>query len=311
MDKNVSKEVKRIIICCIASCIIAVNIRTFVRTGGLFPGGANGLTLLIQSIFDRYLHIAIPYTAINVLLNAIPVYIGFRFIGKKFTLCSCLVIFLTGFLTDSLPAYTITSDILLISIFGGLINGFAISLCLKCDATTGGTDFISIFLSRRKGIDAFNIILGFNVVILAIAGLLFGWDKALYSMIFQYTSTQVLHLLYKQYQKQTLFIVTNKAEAISQLIYDTTVHGATIIDCEGASTASIRLSTLLCPAMRIIQSSARFARQIRRHLLTVCLPMNWKAISISGRSTSTSSFLFILALTFLEVKCLYGYVIHI
>lgn len=119
MDKNVSKEVKRIIICCIASCIIAVNIRTFVRTGGLFPGGANGLTLLIQSIFDRYLHITIPYTAINVLLNAIPVYIGFRFIGKKFTLCSCLVIFLTGFLTDSLPAYTITSDILLISIFGG------------------------------------------------------------------------------------------------------------------------------------------------------------------------------------------------
>ena len=205
MDKNVSKEVKRIIICCIASCIIAVNIRTFVRTGGLFPGGANGLTLLIQSIFDRYLHITIPYTAINVLLNAIPVYIGFRFIGKKFTLCSCLVIFLTGFLTDSLPAYTITSDILLI-----------------------------IILSRRKGIDAFNIILGFNVVILAIAGLLFGWDKALYSMIFQYTSTQVLHLLYKQYQKQTLFIVTNKAEAISQLIYDTTVHGATIIDCEGA-----------------------------------------------------------------------------
>ena len=72
MEKNVSKEVKRIIICCIASCIIAVNIRTFVRTGGLFPGGTNGLTLLIQSIFDRYLHITIPYTAINVLLNAIP-----------------------------------------------------------------------------------------------------------------------------------------------------------------------------------------------------------------------------------------------
>ena len=57
MEKNVSKEVKRIIICCIASCIIAVNIRTFVRPGGLFPGGANGLTLLIQSIFDRYFRV--------------------------------------------------------------------------------------------------------------------------------------------------------------------------------------------------------------------------------------------------------------
>ena len=48
------------------------------------------------------------------------------------------------------------------------------------------------------------------------------------------------HVLYKQYQKQTLFIVTNKAEAISQLIYDTTVHGATIIDCEGAHEHSER-----------------------------------------------------------------------
>ena len=233
MDKNVSKEVKRIIICCIASCIIAVNIRTFVRTGGLFPGGANGLTLLIQSIFDRYLHITIPYTAINVLLNAIPVYIGFRFIGKKFTLCSCLVIFLTGFLTDSLPAYTITSDILLISIFGGLINGFAISLCLKCDATTGGTDFISIFLSRRKGIDAFNIILGLNAVILVAAGFMFGWDKALYSILFQFASTQVLHTLYKKYQQETFFIVTNHGEQVYQAISKATNHGATILDGEG------------------------------------------------------------------------------
>ena len=234
MDKNVSKEVKRIIICCIASCIIAVNIRTFVRTGGLFPGGANGLTLLIQSIFDRYLHITIPYTAINVLLNAIPVYIGFRFIGKKFTLCSCLVIFLTGFLTDSLPAYTITSDILLISIFGGLINGFAISLCLKCDATTGGTDFIAIFLSERKGMDAWNLVLGLNVLILAVAGLLFGWDKALYSIIYQYASTQVLHTLYKKYQQQTLFIVTNHPRAVCDAISQVSHHGATILQGEGS-----------------------------------------------------------------------------
>ena len=233
MEKNVSKEVKRIIICCIASCIIAVNIRTFVRTGGLFPGGANGLTLLIQSIFDRYLHITIPYTAVNVLLNAIPVYIGFRFIGKKFTLYSCLVIFLTGFLTDCLPSYTITSDILLISIFGGLINGFAISLCLLMGSTTGGTDFISIYLSEKKGMDAFNIILGLNAVILLAAGFMFGWDKALYSILFQFASTQVLHALYKKYQQETFFIVTNHGELVSQAISKATNHGATILDGEG------------------------------------------------------------------------------
>ena len=98
------------------------------------------------------------------------------------------MIVLSGALTDILPGYAITYDTLLISIFGGLINGLVISLCLAVNATTGGTDFIAIFLSDRKGIDSWNMILGLNVVILAIAGVLFGWDKALYSIIFQYTS---------------------------------------------------------------------------------------------------------------------------
>ena len=233
MERNVSKEVKRIIICCIASCIIAVNIRTFVRTGGLFPGGANGLTLLIQSIFDRYLHITIPYTAINVLLNAIPVYIGFRFIGKKFTLCSCLVIFLTGFLTDSLPAYTITSDILLISIFGGLINGFVVSLCLIGNTSSGGTDFIAIYFSEKNGQDIWNYILCGNAVILVVAGLLFGWDKALYSIIFQFTSTQVVQMLHQRYKKHTLFIITRHPDEVYEEISKLSHHSATRIDGTG------------------------------------------------------------------------------
>ena len=66
------------------------------------------------------------------------------------------------------------------------------------NATTGGTDFIAIYLSDKKGVDSFNIVLGLNAVILAAAGILFGWDKALYSIIFQYASTQVLHVLYKK-----------------------------------------------------------------------------------------------------------------
>ena len=190
---------------CIAAVIMALNIKSFVRTGGLYPGGATGLALLIQRSGAMFFHMTLPYTVINVALNAVPVYIGFRYIGRKFTLYSCLMIVLTSVLTDILPGYVITYDTLLISIFGGLINGFVISLCLHMNATTGGTDFIAIFLSERKGIDSWNIVLGLNVLILAAAGVLFGWDKALYSIIFQYTSTQVLHMLYKKYQQETVF----------------------------------------------------------------------------------------------------------
>lgn len=213
---------------------MAFNIKSFVRTGGLFPGGATGLTLLIQRSCGMFFHIGVPYTLINVILHMIPVYIGFRFIGKKFTLYSCLCIMLTNIFTDFMPAFTITYDKLLVSIFGGMINGFVISLCLWMNATTGGTDFIAIYFSEKKGIDSFNIVLGINAIILFTAGLLFGWDKALYSIIFQYTSTQVLHILYKQYQQNTLFIVTNRAEEVVEAISLLCNHGATIIEGEGS-----------------------------------------------------------------------------
>lgn len=234
MKFNLKEDGKKILIICVASLIMAANIKSFVRTGGLYPGGATGLTLLIQRVAELFFHITIPYTVVNIVLNAFPVYIGFRFIGKKFTCYSCLMILLTSVLTDIIPGHVITYDILLISIFGGLINGFVISLCLWMNATTGGTDFIAIYLSKKKGIDSWNMVLGLNVLILVAAGVLFGWDKALYSIIFQFASTQTLHLLYKKYQHQTLFIVTNHAKAVYEAVAKTSNHGATIMEGEGS-----------------------------------------------------------------------------
>ncbi len=225
---------KRLLVIGIASVLMAMNIKTFVRTADLFPGGATGLTLLIQRTADLFWGIELPYTLVNVLLNAVPVYIGFRFIGKKFTLYSCLMIVLTSILTDLIPGYAITYDVLLISVFGGMINGLGISMCLRVGATTGGTDFIAIYLSEKKGMDSWNLVLGLNMVILSLAGLLFGWDKALYSIIFQYASTQTLRILYKKYQQQTLFIVTNHPREVCAAITEVSNHGATILEGEGS-----------------------------------------------------------------------------
>ncbi len=234
MKFGFKEDGKRILVICLASVLMAVNVKTFVQTGGLYPGGVMGITILIQRAAEMFFGIAIPYTPVNLLLNSIPIYIGFRYIGKKFTLYSCLMIVISSVLTDMIPAMAITYDILLISIFGGIISGVAISLCLLMDATTGGTDFIAIFLSDKKGVDSWNIILGVNVVILSLAGLLFGWDKALYSIIFQFASTQVLHTLYKKYQRQTLFIVTNREKEVCEVIYKVSHHGATILDGRGS-----------------------------------------------------------------------------
>lgn len=234
INRAKNNMVLRLLVIAAASLIMGININTFVHTGGLLPGGASGLTLLIQECFSKFAGISVPYTVINISINAIPVYIGYRFIGKRFTALSCMVIVLTSVLADILPGYIITQDILLISIFGGLINGFAISMCLLMDATSGGTDFIAIFLSEKRGVDSFNVILCINACILITAGVLFSWDKALYSIIFQFASTAAVRVIYRKYQQATFFIVTNKPKEICEAIYKTSNHGATILEGEGS-----------------------------------------------------------------------------
>ena len=231
MDAKI--ELKRYGCAVIAAVIFAVNIKTFVKAGGLYPGGFNGLTLLIQGIFQEFMNMEVPYTLINIALNAVPVFIGLKYIGAKFTLSSCVVIVLSSILTDLIPVQPITYDPLLISIFGGLINGFVISLCLIGNTSSGGTDFIAIYFSEKIGQDIWNYILCGNAVILIAAGLLFGCDKALYSIIFQFTSTQVVQMLHQRYKKHTLFIITRHPDEVYEEISKLSHHSATRIDGTG------------------------------------------------------------------------------
>ena len=228
------RDAKRILMVTAGALLLALSIKLFASAGGIIPGGVSGLSVLLQNIAQKYLHVEVPYTIINVVLNSIPVYIGLRFIGKKFTLLSLWMILVSSIAVDLLPQVKVTSDMLLICVFGGIVHGTGISLALLADATSGGTDFIAIYMSQKKGMDSFNMILAFNAVMLTAAGLFFGWDKALYSIIYQYISTQVLHILYRNYQQQTLFVVTTKADEICAAIYEQCHHGATIMNAEGS-----------------------------------------------------------------------------
>lgn len=233
MKTTWQREARRIALIVLGSLVMAANIKIFVRAGGLFPGGFNGLTILIQRVSERFFSFELPFTIVNLSLNAIPAIISFKFIGKKFTLYSCVMIALTSFFTDLLPSIPVTSDILLISIFGGIINGCAIGLCLLAEATSGGTDFIAIFISEKYKRDVWNYIFIANIVILLIAGYLFGWDKALYSILFQYASTQIVQAVHLRYKKHTLFIITDQPEAVYQTIRENTRHGGTIFTGTG------------------------------------------------------------------------------
>lgn len=224
----------RCLVITLSSLLIALNLNSFVRAGDLFPGGFTGLTRLIQRCAATYLNVELPFAPVNLLFNAVPAVISFKLVGKRFTLYSCLSIVLASLFTDLLPAIDITEDVLLVCIFGGILNGVAISMCLWVRVTSGGTDFIAIALSERKNIDAWNYILCGNVIMLAVAGFLFGWDTALYSIIFQFTSTQVIRMMDPDGRRATLFIVTplSSKEAVCALIRETH-HTATLMDGVG------------------------------------------------------------------------------
>lgn len=262
---SAGEQMKRLLLIMVASIIMAVNIKSFVEAGGLFPGGFNGLTLLIQRSAQQFLGITLPFSVVNFALNAIPAVISFRLIGKRFTLYSCLMIVLTSVLTDLIPSMPLTNDILLVCIFGGIINGLAISLCLLGRATSGGTDFISVALSERLGVDAWNYIFIGNLVMLLVAGLLFGWDKALYSIIFQFASTQIVHMMDPRFKRTTLFIISDKAQPVYERIKDTTHHGATLFRGTGLYNGEQRDMIYSVIAGDQVKQITRQVREIDPH----------------------------------------------
>lgn len=241
--KHKHRDIITLLCVIIAAGISAINIKTFVNAGGLFPGGFNGLTVLIQRICSTYFDFEIPFSIVNYALNAIPAYIGFKMVGKKFTMYSIIMIILTGIFVDIIPASNITEDILLVSIFGGIFNGVALSIALRGNASSGGTDFISMWISKRTGQSAWNLVMGINAVMLIIAGAMFGWDKALYSIIFQFCSTQIINTYHTRYKRMTMFIVTSQPEVIIPIIQHSTHHGVTQL--EGIGTYSGKPRTLL------------------------------------------------------------------
>lgn len=237
-NMRIRSDAKSLVFVVIASVIMAANINYFINQGGLLPGGANGVAILLQRVADKFLGVEIPFSVLSLSINALPAYLAFKTVGKKFTAYSCICIVLMSFMTDLIPApkVPVTNDRLLLSVFGGIINGGAVSMVLNSGASSGGSDFVAMYFSVKKGISTWNYVLMFNAVIILISGCIFGMDGALYTIIFQFCQTQMLNTFYKKYYKKTVFIITDKPDPVAEQIMSVTHHSATVFKAEGAYT---------------------------------------------------------------------------
>ena len=120
-----------------------------------------------------------------------------------------------------------------IFITGGVVSGLGAAIALKSGASTGGTDFIALWVSNHTGKTIWGVIFGFNCFILAIFGFMFGWDKAAYSIVFQFISTKTIDSFYRRYDRVTLQITTRKADEVMTAYVDHFQHGISCAEVIG------------------------------------------------------------------------------
>jgi uncharacterized membrane-anchored protein YitT (DUF2179 family) len=238
MNQTVKKNIKTTLVIIFSAFLSAITINVFVYSGGFFPGGFSGISVLINRSFIEYMGIDIPYGLLYVLLNVFPTILVYKYVGKRFTYFSILHYSLVSIFTIIIPYYRLNYDIILITIFGGIFSGISVVLSLMQNASGGGTDFIAIYASNRYRKPIFNYILYANMGVLSIAGLLFGWEKALYSIIYQFVTTQVIESRYQRYKYSSLNMITNHPEEVSQAIFKSTRHGITKLRAEGVYSKS-------------------------------------------------------------------------
>lgn len=232
-EEFLKKDVKMILIVTLSALFYSFGYQAFVTKGNLYPGGFAGISTLIVRLLDKNLNIQVSFGLLYLLLNVGPTILVFKVVGKRFALYSILHYVLVSVFTNIIPLITITDDILLLVVFGGFITGFSISLALRVGASSGGLDFVSIYLSTKSNQPSWGITFAINAIILILAGLSFGWDTAFYSIIFQFVNTQVVSHYHTRYKYDTLYIITTKPDEIAEGIFHIMDHGVTKFWGEG------------------------------------------------------------------------------
>ncbi|MBS4177418.1 YitT family protein [Lederbergia citrea] len=228
------EQIKLIAAIILGAFLTALSLNFFLIPANVYASGFAGAAQLISNLLSDYTPIQIS-TGILLLLFNIPVAIlGWMKVGKSFTLYSFITVLLTTFFLEILPVQPHTADILLYSVFGGVIGAVGIGITLKMGASTGGLDIVAMVLSRMNDRPVGTYFFIINAIIIITAGAIYGWDKALYTLVSLYASTRVIDAIHTRHQKLTAMIVTKKTSELKEAIHSRMVRGITVVPARGA-----------------------------------------------------------------------------
>ncbi|WP_407681707.1 YitT family protein [Pseudalkalibacillus salsuginis] len=235
MHMSFVTELKKILFILIGAVLGAISLNYFLIPANVYASGFTGIAQLLAGVLRNT---PVPAsTGILLFILNIPVAIlGWMKVGKSFTFYSIVSVAATTFSLEIIPIKVISEDILLNAVFGGVIAAVGIGFTLKWGASTGGMDIIAMVLSRMKDRPIGSYFFTLNAAIILTAGLLYGWEKALYTLVTLYVTSRVIDVIHTRHEKLTAMIITKKGKEIQQAVHQKMVRGITKIPAKGGFT---------------------------------------------------------------------------
>ena len=214
--------------------LVSVAMNFFWTPGKIYSSGVTGAAQLVASLTAHWQH---PLsTALMLFVLNVPLFgLAWKEIGHRFTVFTFIAVVCSSVMIKVIKPVTLTTDPIICSIFGAVINGFGTGLALKNGISTGGLDILGLTLRKLTGknIGTFNLL--FNALIVFAAGAVYGWPYAFYSAMGLFVNARVMDMVYTRQQKMQVMIVTTKPKSVIDCIQNHLRRGITIVHgAEGA-----------------------------------------------------------------------------
>lgn len=254
---KISAHIKSILFTILGTMITGFGIGVFLTPNKIVGGGVSGLSTILYHAFS------VPPGVSFFVINIIFLIIGFRILGKEFTVktlfgATLISVFVQIF--SYFPFYT--ENIVLAVVFGGVLYGLGIGLGFAAGASTGGTDILGRLIQHRfKTVPIGKLLLFVDGVIIILSLIIFkNPELALFGIITLFLSSYSIDLVIDKLNVSRIaFVITDKGDEISDYLVSKSPRGVTIIDVVGAYTKTEK-KMLFCALKE--SESEKFQRRI-------------------------------------------------
>jgi uncharacterized membrane-anchored protein YitT (DUF2179 family) len=227
---DVFSIISRVFFMMLGSVLAAVGLEIFLIPNNVIDGGVTGISIITSQFIN------LPLGVFVLILNLPFLIVGYKQIGKTFALSTLFaIICLSIGVSVFHPIPGITQDVLLATIFGGIILGAGVGLIIRNGGSLDGTEIIAIILDRKTSFSVGEIVMFFNLFILGGSGLVFGWDRAMYSLIAYFIAFKTIDITVEGLnESKSVIVVSEKNNDISEALMSRLGRGITLLHGEGA-----------------------------------------------------------------------------